>query len=182
MIGTPTFSRHTCTHTVIHQDDHCKPEAPWSTWQFQKLSYKRKRRKEEKWCVMLKVTAAVYDWRNFKIQLNSNHYGMFLGELIKLRIGVPRKNIKAFLKLKKKKGKNVLLSVSSNINFPVHDSARNSWQGERTWLGAEIKTGLRTFQSIDWEPGGFSSPTLQKDIFEKEDQEGIVGQSSFKLL
>lgn len=54
---------------------------------------------------MLKVTAAVYDWRNFKIQLNSNHYGMFLGELIKLRIGVPRKNIKAFLKLKKKKEK-----------------------------------------------------------------------------
>lgn len=73
---------------------------------------------------------------------------MSLGELIKLRIGVPRKNIKAFLKLKKK-GKNVLLSVRSNINSQVHDSARNSWQGERTWLGAEIKTGLRTFQSID---------------------------------
>lgn len=74
---------------------------------------------------------------------------MFLGELIKLRIGVPRKNLKAFLKLKKKREKNVLLSVSSNINFQVHDSARNSWQGERTWLGAEIKTGLRTFQSIN---------------------------------
>lgn len=97
---------------------------------------------------MLKVTAAIYDCWNSKIQLNSNHYGMFLGELIKLRIGVPRKNIKAFLKLKKSE-ENVLLSVSSNINFQVHDSARNSWQGERTWLGAGIKTGLRTFQSID---------------------------------
>lgn len=62
-----------------------------------------------------------------------------------------QKKYKSFSKIeKKKKGKkNVLLSVSSNINFPVHDSARNSWQGERTWLGAEIKTGLRTFQSIN---------------------------------
>lgn len=67
---------------------------------------------------MLKVTAAVYDWRNFKIQLNSNHYGMFLGELIKLRIGVPRKNIKAFLKLKKKKRKKCLTFSEQQHQFP----------------------------------------------------------------
>lgn len=93
---------------------------------------------------MLQVTAAIYDWWNFTIQLNSNHYSMFLWShkpernINKAENESTQKKYKSFSKTEKKK---VLLSVCSNINFQVYDSTRNSWQGKWTWLGAKTKLG-----------------------------------------
>lgn len=57
---------------------------------------------------MLQVTAAIYNWWNFTIQLNSNHYGMFLWShkperSIKAKNESNQKKYKSFSKTEKKK-------------------------------------------------------------------------------
>lgn len=100
---------------------------------------------------LLQLTTATYYWCNFRVQLNYSNYSMFLRlqkiTLIKQRVKNTLKQYKSFSKIEREQ--NFLHSVSRIMNFQVHDSAKNSWQGERKWPRAKVKTGLRTFQSIN---------------------------------